>query len=770
MKKISLIIFSFVLSFAFSMHLYAIEGYTIDSGINVRSEANVNSTVIDTIVHIHTTLDVVENKLYNVGDSNCSSGWYKINYKGSVRYICGLYVSIGKTPGTGGSGEVIINTEEYEARIGAVSVYVRKEPSYNADGVVLLPGTNITVLKEGIKEIGTSKCPGTFDYIRYYDNKNGYVCSTYVNKKENIIASDSEYEAFLKTKGFPDTYIPYLVYLHKKHPTWTFNAINTNLYWENVINGEENKQLIQTNVASYVKNFNAIEGNDWFHSTNAVNAFYLDPRNFLTERFIFMFENLGYIYDKEETTSTETNNSEGEEATLNLTKSGANKDSAQTIKYYNAIASLFGNSHLGTEEYIYDYIDAGFKYKVSPTHLASRSVIEGMLDANYSAVSGKETRTYDGHSLKGYYNLFNIGSFNDNYTNGSPVLRGLAYACGPACTFNNTHGRPWDSIEKAIYGGAEYIASGYIAAGQNTLYFEKFNTSPTSDVDPYTNQYQTNVLAPCQEGEKNYESYVDNNLLEEEYIFDIPIYLNMPDIVSLPSVASTINTLSAIKIDGKVISGFDKDILTYSIKVNNTLNTINVSATKDDVKSKVSGEGVITLSEEVTTFSLEVTSESGVKRTYTITVTKVEDATSVDDILANLSFKNDSEVLFNIKPNMTVADMEATIKNQNENASISVKTSDNKGVESKEKLRTGYIIQIVTISGDTKEFTISIMGDTSGDGVITILDLLKVQKHILNSSKLSGAYLKAADTNGDGIVTILDLLRIQKVIKNELAF
>jgi len=59
-------------------------------------------------------------------------------------------------------------------------------------------------------------------------------------------------------------------------------------------------------------------------------------------------------------------------------------------------------------------------------------------------------------------------------------------------------------------------------------------------------------------------------------------------------------------------------------------------------------------------------------------------------------------------------------------------------------------------------YNIVIYGDVNGDGDITIIDLLRVQKHLLNTSKLSGAFLTAADVSKDGAVTILDLLRVQK--------
>ena len=45
-----------------------------------------------------------------------------------------------------------------------------------------------------------------------------------------------------------------------------------------------------------------------------------------------------------------------------------------------------------------------------------------------------------------------------------------------------------------------------------------------------------------------------------------------------------------------------------------------------------------------------------------------------------------------------------------------------------------------------------------------IKDLLRVQKGILKLADLSGPYLKASDVNQDNDLTILDLLRVQKHI------
>ena len=53
------------------------------------------------------------------------------------------------------------------------------------------------------------------------------------------------------------------------------------------------------------------------------------------------------------------------------------------------------------------------------------------------------------------------------------------------------------------------------------------------------------------------------------------------------------------------------------------------------------------------------------------------------------------------------------------------------------------------------------LGDTNSDNKIDIIDLAKVQMHILNLKPLSGNSISAADTNSDGKVDIIDLAKVQ---------
>lgn len=77
---------------------------------------------------------------------------------------------------------------------------------------------------------------------------------------------------------------------------------------------------------------------------------------------------------------------------------------------------------------------------------------------------------------------------------------------------------------------------------------------------------------------------------------------------------------------------------------------------------------------------------------------------------------------------------------------------------------SGNLATGMTTTIDGKEYTISVTGDISGDGNISVTDVVRLQSHLLNKSTLSGAYLAAADLNGDGKVTITDLVKSARVV------
>lgn len=79
------------------------------------------------------------------------------------------------------------------------------------------------------------------------------------------------------------------------------------------------------------------------------------------------------------------------------------------------------------------------------------------------------------------------------------------------------------------------------------------------------------------------------------------------------------------------------------------------------------------------------------------------------------------------------------------------------------KVTSGLVGTGMTAVSSSATVTIVVTGDVSGDGKITITDVVKLQKYVVGSNSLSGAYAKAADINGDGKVTITDVVQAAQV-------
>ena len=93
----------------------------------------------------------------------------------------------------------------------------------------------------------------------------------------------------------------------------------------------------------------------------------------------------------------------------------------------------------------------------------------------------------------------------------------------------------------------------------------------------------------------------------------------------LESSYSKNNYLSKLSIDGFELNpGFSKDKLEYSLSVENDVRSINVSGSKEDSKSTVSGLGKHDLVEGINKIDIVVTAQNGSSRTYVLNVTVKE--------------------------------------------------------------------------------------------------------------------------------------------------
>ena len=281
---------------------------------------------------------------------------------------------------------------------------------------------------------------------------------------------------------FPASYQNKLTQLKKAHPNWVFVKQNTGLDWQTVIKNENTgeRSLIQTKMGSaYTNGAHGQPG--WSYASEAAIKYYMDPRNFLDETRVFMFEQLTY------NPSYHT-----QSAVQNILNSTFMK------------GSIPGDS----KTYAAAFFDIGSTLKVSPFHLACR-VYQEQGKGESALISG----TYSGY--EGYYNYYNIKASGS--TNKAIIENGLNYA----------KQQGWNSRYKSLQGGAKILSQNYILKGQDTLYLQKYDVDNSYN-GLYAHQYMQNIMAPYTESSMVKSAYQSTGAINNSFVFKIPVYLNMP--------------------------------------------------------------------------------------------------------------------------------------------------------------------------------------------------------------------------------------------------
>ena len=432
-------------------------------------------------------------------------------------------------------------------------------------------------------------------------------------------SSDADFETKLANEGFPESYKVMLRNLHAKYPNWVFKAVHTGLDWSQVVAGEINtssskKNLVQgtsslpryswrsTTVGyDYRKDvWTPFDGSTWYAASDQIISYYLDPRTYLYENYIFVFESLSYVDGMQ----TEA----GVEAILSGTFMSNTVPTGESLTYAKLI------------------LEAGRNSGVSPYHIASRIKQEMGASGNVCAFGNSS-------SYPGIYNFYNIGAYDGN----DAATKGLAWAAT-----SGSYGRPWNTPYKSILGGAQFLGTSYINVGQDTLYTQKFNVTNSSCL--FSHQYMTNVQAPASEALTVYNAYSRNNLLNTSLVFEIPVYKNIPETaVSKPADSGNPNNwLASLTVDGYALTpAFDINMTTdYTLNVSDSISSINVTASTVNRNARVSGVGTLSLAQGTNTFNIVVTAQNGNTRNYKLTVNRgaaTSGSTSIGTSMADLN-------------------------------------------------------------------------------------------------------------------------------------
>lgn len=647
----------------------------------------------------------------------------------AIFYACVVILSAFVAVSAGGVRYGVVTGTEVglSVRAGAGTSYTRLGLIYD--------GTTVTITGE------KKASDGATWYAIDYNGGTGYVISTYIR----LISSgedDKEFEAYLKEQGFPQSYWSGLKTLHAMYPEWVFKAQPTGFDWDYAVDQETviGKSLVQSTSKSSWKStdpkaynwdtgkWTEFDTGGWVAASREIVAYYMDPRNFLTQNSIFQF--LLQSFD------ANVQNVAGVERLVSGTFLA------------NTVTDTDGKK-LYYPQVIYD---AGKKVGVNPYVLAAMIIQEQGTKGLSDSISGKAP------GFEGYFNFYNIGAVAGG--GNTAVKNGLIYAKGGANGTGTSYGRPWNSRAKAITGGAQFYANGYVTAGQNTLYLKRFNVQGDN---PFTHQYMTSVWGAASEGLSLAGGYSEE-LRQAPLVFSIPVYDDMP---SSPCAQPTgdgspDNRLSTLKVGSYALTpAFNNDTANYSVVVPYATSSVTVTATPKNSKAKVSGAGAVPLKVGSNTVKVTVTAENGSQRTFTLTIAR---EANQEEFSINPKYKvSGSKQVSGITLGTKVSDF---VKNLNivggyaqvENASGANK-SDSAVVA------TGDTVTIYRNDGTQyAKWTVLLYGDVNGDGTISNSDRIKIRNHILGTNKLTGVYFTAGDVNKDGQVSNADRIKVRNHI------
>lgn len=466
---------------------------------------------------------------------------------------------------------------------------------YSKTGTVSY-GDSLTILSE------TTDSSGAKWYKISCGNVTGYVSAAYVQLTSSGSqgSSDADFESYMTKQGFPESYKPYLRTLHEQHPKWIFTAQKLGVNWNTALKEEcvVGRNLVHSSALASWKSmekgaydFNGgywygLDGS-WVAASKEIIMYYMDPRNFLNDTYIFMFENQSY----DPSYQTES----GVKTILADTFMSGSYNCPDTKKKYT---------------YSQTFMDAAKKSGVSPYHLASRC-------RNEQGVNGAPQSL---GTVKGYENYFN---FFDIQAYATSTMTAAEMGCKYAKTTNPTYLLPWTNQYKSIVGGSIFLGTGYITKGQDTLYLQKFDMVDGGN-GLYYHQYMTCVFGQANEAISLKNAY-SQDILNSAMEFKIPVYNNMPDKLCPKPTSSGDNNnyLKSLSVSGTSISPkFDKFTTSYTAKVNAEVSSVTVNANPLGKSAKVSGKGKVSLKTGENTIKVTCTAASGVKRTYTIKITR----------------------------------------------------------------------------------------------------------------------------------------------------
>ena len=570
--------------------------------------------------------------------------------------------------------------------------------------------------------------------------------------------------------------------LKSKHSNWKFVILYTGLDWNQVIKSENSghgtspKNLVSNkkgewNCSICGDRYYDNEEHAWKCASEKTIAYKMDPRNIINETDIFQFEQSKFI------------------------------DSVHTI---DGVMTMTANTFLKERSTAEALVEACKKANINPYQVISRLIQEqGTKGSTMSR--GKEVNGQK------YYNVFNVGATGN----------GSAQIIQNATNYAVNQG--WTSLEKSIIGGIDFLKSKYIGKMQDTIYLQKFDVDDNNGL--YSNQYMQNIDAPVNEANRVRNAYTKLNKLNSSFTFLIPVYENMPKTVSeQPSSAEVYpinveiryngtNIRSTPSLSASIVKTANAGEVLLSVEPGNAHRQVT-NLVKDQIVTKIASaqylvdgvywdrvklsdgrQGFIpsTTSSNIDTSDVVmVTSSNGINLrqapgtssnkirgiAYGVNLTRIEKATTKidgyywDKVITqdgvvgyvardyirevaqqNHMKKDDNKMQLKIEPSVSAE----KIKNEYGDKVTQIKKQDGTVITSG-TIGTGAK---VTIEGKT--YTVVKLGDVNGDGIVDIIDMALIKRHLTGKQLLKDEYKNAGKITTDSEdIDIIDMALIKR--------
>ena len=279
------------------------------------------------------------------------------------------------------------------------------------------------------------------------------------------------------------------------------------------------------------------------------------------------------------------------------------------------------------------------------------------------------------------------------------------------------------------------------------------------EFDPYVNIYTASADEETNEVTFNYtysegarvEFIGENTLNDGDNNFEIRVFDSENKVntyyINVRKGKSNIDTLDSIIINNGDINlnpAFNKDITSYQVYVDNSIDNITIGATPTDSNATIEGRGEYNLEVGSNTIEIKVTAENtNYSKTYIIRVTR-EESYDIPGVV--------DEIYIAVELNKTAGELKEILSD----FEVNIYDTDDTELEDNEKLRTDQYIKI-----NNTKYTIFIKGDFRNDGRININDIQRLYDYLYDENfdvdLVTEAQKKAGEMTNDSKLNINDV-------------